>query len=101
MNMEFVFRRKNCLVETLEMQRKWNEAKRVLGFHSTGVVRNRDRGWASLRCLGNCNVKTQQHLDNRWMLTPSNISELHLSMIWGWLINTDLNHRKRKAVRSY
>ena len=71
-----------------------------LWFHSTHVERKQNRGWTSLRCLGNCNVKTQQHLDKFQMLTPSNVLELHLSTISCRLIETAWNHRKRKANRN-
>ena len=69
-------------------------------FHSTNVERKQNRGWTNLRCLGNCNVKTQQHLDKFQMLTPSNVLELHLSTISYRWVETGGNHRKRKANRN-
>ena len=71
-----------------------------LCFHSTTIERKWNRGWASLRCLQNCNVKTQQQLDNYWMLTPSSVLELHLSLRFSWLIETGWNHWKRKANKN-
>ena len=55
------------------MQHKWNLSKRVVVFSIENVERKQSRSWTSLRCLGNCNVKTQQHLDHFQVLTPSNV----------------------------
>ena len=38
-------------------------------FASTHVERKQNRRWTIPRCLGNCNIKTQHHLDNFQMLT--------------------------------
>ena len=70
-------------------------------FHSAHVERKQNRRWTNLRCLGNCNIKTQHHLDNLLMLTPSNVLELHLSTISCPLVETEWNHWKRKASRNY
>ena len=69
-------------------------------FHSSNVERTQNRGWTSLRCLGNCNVKTQQHLHKFKMFTPSNVLELHLSTISCRWVETGWNHQKRKANRN-
>ena len=68
--------------------------------HSTHVERKQNRRWTILRCLGNCNIKTQHHLDNSQMLTPSNVLELHLSTISCPLVKTERNHWKRKTSRN-
>ena len=57
----------------------------LLCFHSTNVEWKHNSGWTSLRCGGNCYVKTQKHLDNFQMFTPSSVLELHLSTIACWI----------------
>ena len=69
-------------------------------FHSMYVERKQNRGWTILRCLGNCNVKTQHHLDNSQMWTPSSVLELHLSTISCRLLKTGWKHWKRKTNRN-
>ena len=54
-------------------------------FHSTNVERKQNCGWTRFRCLGNCYVTSQQHLNTFQMLTPSNVLEFHSSTISCWI----------------
>ena len=69
-------------------------------FHSTHVERKQNRRWTIPLCLCNCNIKTQHHLDNSQMLTPSNVLEVYLSTISCRLVEMGWNHRKHKANRN-
>ena len=62
--------------------------------------KKQNRRWTIPRCLGDCNIKTQHHLDNFQMLTPSSVLELHLSTISCRLVEMGWNHWKRKANRN-
>ena len=74
-------------VNTLNMQHKWNLPKRFFFvFFIQGMSSNKqNRGWTSLRCLGNCYVTTQQHLYNFQVFTPSNVLEVHSSTNSCWI----------------